>query len=84
MNRRAWREKVTPEEAYARAAGRRRYNIKRHMRMEGRRAIVKAYLKKFGNPLLARGGQTQLARALGVHRSVISHDIRALRGRPYR
>jgi hypothetical protein len=51
--------------------------------MQARRWLVAAYLKKFAKPTLPPGGQAHLARLLGVTKSVITHDIRFLQGRPY-
>ena len=63
-----------------RAAGRRAYNARRSfMRAQRRWELVQA-LRKYRGPrgFLTRGVQTELAAALGVHRSTICRDIKAL------
>jgi DNA-binding MarR family transcriptional regulator len=73
MNRRAWHQRVSSEEAYRRASGRRAYNAVRTLRVELRRIKVARMLRQFpGIPLV------DIADALGVHRSTVSRDRDAL------
>jgi DNA-binding transcriptional regulator LsrR (DeoR family) len=57
------------------AGGRRRYNAERQVRRELRRGQVADMLLQLG---WFRGVQTQIARELGVSRSVVSRDFAAL------
>jgi hypothetical protein len=60
----------------ARAGGRRRYNAVRTFLANQRRRQVLELLVELGG--LERGAQSRIAEALGVHRSVISKDLKKL------
>jgi hypothetical protein len=91
MDRKSWSAPTDPETAARRNAGRRRHNATRRMRAENRRyhvAAMLAYLleqdlatgahRPLGSGLFGWGIQTEIANALGVHRSTISRDLRTL------
>jgi hypothetical protein len=75
-----WRP-TTWEEVCKRAAGRCRYNACRRVRALCRRLEVCRRLGKYG--MTDRGVQARIARELGVSRSTVCSDMRALikRGR---
>ncbi len=81
MQRTVWSETVATDEAHARYLGRRRYNALRRDQAALRRHRVAELLGEVG--YLQPGVQARIARHLGVHRSTISRDVRALlRGLP--
>ena len=63
------------DETCRRAGGRRRYNRVRQFRANYRLTQVVKLLHQTG---FRRGHQTKIAKALGVHRSTISRDLRRL------
>lgn len=68
-----WTEQMDFDLVCKRAAGRRRYNAKRHAEARERyKLVVEAIMPPDGRK---RGSQAQLARALGVHRSTICRDV---------
>jgi DNA-binding CsgD family transcriptional regulator len=71
MTPRAWQRPVSNDEAYCRAAGRRRFNWGRQLRAELRQHQVLRLLR-------AGGTQASIARALQVSASTISRDVAAL------
>lgn len=68
---------TSPEAAARRAGGRRRYNRQRQDAAAVRRYLVAQMLPETG---WEYGVQSEIAEALGVHRSTISRDIRWLFG----
>jgi hypothetical protein len=75
VNRSAWSRPVPDHIAHRRAAGRRAYNLRRQFKASQRRAVV---VRLVGERGLAWGSQSQIARELGVHRSVVCRDLRAI------
>jgi hypothetical protein len=73
-----WTTPTDFETVCRRTAGRRHYNAWRHFLALDRQRQVATFLIKSGNGLLTRGVQTEIARALNVHRSTICRDIKAL------
>jgi hypothetical protein len=73
----AWTAPTTPEVAARRAGGRRRYNAWRQQIAQHRRTILTHLLFAKGN-LFEKGIQARLARKLGVSRSTICRDVKAL------
>ena len=68
-----WTERTDFDSVCRRAAGRRRYNVKRRAEARERyKLVVQAIVPPDGR---RRGWQTRLARALGVHRSTICRDV---------
>jgi len=61
-----------------RAGGRRRYNKQRQQAASWRRLLLLGYLERHGRQ---RGTLTAFARAMGVHRSTITRDLKALHER---
>jgi DNA-binding MarR family transcriptional regulator len=72
----AWSKPTTFDEVCRRAAGRNAYNDVRKIGMLARRIEVAEMLLEFGP--LHRGAQADIARRLGVARSTISRDVKAL------
>lgn len=68
---------VSPEASARRAGGRRRFNRQRQEDAAARRYLVATMLPEAG---LEYGVQSEIAEALGVHRSTISRDIQWLLG----
>ena len=71
----AWGAPTTPEEAFARAGGRRRFNAWRKDMAVIRRAEVARLLATHGR---VPGIQTLIARQLGVSEATISRDVAAI------
>jgi hypothetical protein len=81
MQRAVWSESTSSQEAWTRAGGRARYNAIRQLRATVRRHQVAELLQAAGG--ISPGVQARIAAKLGVHRSTISRDVRAiLRGVP--
>jgi len=77
-----WSETVSTDEAHARYLGRRRYNSLRRDQAAMRRIEVAELIVAAGG-FLVPGVRSRIARHLGVHRSTVSRDVRALlRGLP--
>jgi len=76
----AFSRSVSPEVAYHRAGGRRRYNVERQIETIRRQAAIIAHLTK--NPFCGsssfRGINTRLAKMFGVSRQTIHRDISAI------
>ncbi len=70
-----WGEHVPFDEACRRAGGRRLYNQWRQFKAELRRGQVVELLGVYG---LGYGAQARVARQLGVSRSIVCRDVRAL------
>ncbi len=71
-----WKERRDPGEVARRAGGRRRYNKLRAIaKAERRLVIARSVIAARG---LHRGLATRLARDLGVNRSTISRDLKAI------
>src|SRR5579862_1791857 len=69
-----WSEPTTKENAYRRGSGRRRHNAQRRADARLRQALV----YQFGlDRWFERGWKAEVARQLGVHRSVIGRDYQA-------
>lgn len=69
-----WSAPTDLDSVCKRAAGRRRYNAKRQAEARDRfKLVLEAILPPEGRK---RGTQAQLARALGVHRSTVSRDVK--------
>src|SRR3984957_16966277 len=71
-----WSRLVSHDEAARRAAGRRHLNAMRRFEADRRRGEVSRLVEERGGP--AHGIRTAIAKELGVSRSTISRDIRAL------
>ena len=71
-----WGAPTSSDEAHKRAGGRRRYNSHRQFVAFVRRQMVVALAWEFG--LARRGSRSRIARAIGVHRSTVSKDIKAI------
>jgi hypothetical protein len=71
----SWSERTDLDEVRRRCGGRRRYNAMRSFQREARRAAVSRLLLLYGSD---RGVQSRVARELGVHRSTVSRDVRAM------
>jgi DNA invertase Pin-like site-specific DNA recombinase len=67
-----WHRPTTPADVYRRAGGRRHRNALRRAAAWARRRVV-AYR------LLAGASQSEIARALGVHRATVCRDLAAIR-----
>ena len=65
--------KLTSEQVFKRAGGRRRYNLQRQEAAEARRGEVRRLLDLYGRH--RRGVQARIARELGVSRATISRDV---------
>lgn len=76
----AWATEVGPLRAYRRAQGRRMANLRRST-LRHMRQVRLVELLRVGDPLesFAWGWQARVARQLGVHRSTVLRDWRALR-----
>jgi DNA invertase Pin-like site-specific DNA recombinase len=72
-----WSVLVPDAVAHARAGGRRAHNARRQFLAARRRAEVVRLIAVRG---LEYGTQTEIARALGVHRSTICRDLREVFG----
>jgi hypothetical protein len=72
----AWQDSVDDDEAARRAGGRRHYNARRRLAREYRRTQVANMLLR--RPPFEWGAASAIARELGVHRSTICKDLRAL------
>jgi hypothetical protein len=82
VQRTAWSETVSTDEAHARAGGRRRYNTTQQARAAWRRGQVAELLIAAGG-FFVPGMQARIARHLGVSRSTVCRDVQAiLRGLP--
>jgi len=68
----------TPEEAYRRAGGRRRYHDQRRQHRDQRQLVIMALLVKLSWPGYGIG--RLLAKAFSVDPATISRDIKYLRG----
>jgi hypothetical protein len=76
-------KRMSPEEVYRRAGGRRKYNAERQRQAENRRLLVEwrflqvaeEFLLSKRNP---RGWKTRLAAELGVSRMQIGRDFKRL------
>lgn len=68
-----WTQQTDNQSAARRAGGRRGYNSRRQFQANIRVLSVMAELKKVG---FGRGNQSEIARRLGVSRSVISRDFK--------
>ena len=66
-------QKLTPEQVFKRAGGRRRYNLKRQEAARVRRAEVQRLLDLYGRE--RRGVQARIARELGVARATVCRDV---------
>jgi hypothetical protein len=73
---RNWSAPTDWQTVCARAGGRRRYNAVRTFLADLRRRAVLELLEEIGG--LPRGAQAEIARQLGVHRSVISKDLKKI------
>jgi hypothetical protein len=71
-----WNHPRSWDEVCRRHAARSRWNAVRRVLAESRRQEVLTLLLEYGG--LQRGVQRRLAEALGVHRSVISKDLKKL------
>jgi DNA invertase Pin-like site-specific DNA recombinase len=67
---------LSPEEAYRRAGGRRRYNQRRQDAERARHKEVSRLLDLYGEG--KRGTRARIARELGVSRATVTRDVRAL------
>lgn len=67
---------LTKEQAYRRAGGRRRYNLKRQDEARTRRDEVSRLLDLYGSK--RRGTRARIARELGVSRATVTRDVRAV------
>lgn len=74
----SWTAPIDFETVKRRAAGQRHYNAWRHFLALYRQKQVAELLVKSGKGLFTRGVQTEIARALHVHRSTICRDNKAL------
>ncbi len=68
-----WTQRTDNHSAARRAGGRRGYNSRRQFQANIRVLSVLAELKKVG---FRRGNQAEIARRLGVSRSVVSRDLK--------
>ena len=73
-----WSERTSFSEVCRRAGGRRCYNSVRRMRREGRRLRLSRLLLRRRIGVFDWGWQTRLAMELGVHKSTICRDFRAI------
>jgi hypothetical protein len=75
-NRRSWwTQPVSQEEAYKRVRGRTRWNAcRRRLARARQRQVLHLWLRWGGKP----GTASLIAAHLGVHRSTIARDLRAL------
>jgi hypothetical protein len=71
-----WQARVSDDEAYHRAGGRKRWNSLRTFLADQRRRQLLELVLELGG--LERGAQSRIAEALGVHRSVISKDLKRI------
>jgi DNA-binding NarL/FixJ family response regulator len=71
----AWSALTTAEQAHARAAGRRHYNVVRQLYATLRRAEVARLLRAYGYDW---GVQARIARQLGVSQATVSRDVAAI------
>lgn len=76
----SWGTSTSFDEVCRRAAGRRRYNAVRQLRADLRRAEVVRLAHGLGIGFSARGTCSRLAAQLGVHRSTVARDVRAILG----
>jgi hypothetical protein len=67
-----WAARVSPDEAYRRAAGRRAHNLRRQYGAAARRAEVARLLTRYG---VGGGVRARIAREMGVHASTIGRDL---------
>jgi hypothetical protein len=67
--------KLTSEQVFKRAGGRRRYNLQRQRAAEARRDQVERLLDLYGR---RRGVQARIARELQVSRATVCRDARAI------
>jgi hypothetical protein len=74
MHKMAWNASVSPEAAYRRASGRRRYHAQRRTNRFFRRMLVFDRLRDEG---LHYGAQARWARELGVSEATICRDVAA-------
>jgi hypothetical protein len=73
-----WNQRTDFESVCRRASGRRRYNAVRHLDMLMRRQETAELALRLGRGFFGRGARAEIARRLGVHRSTISRDVKAL------
>ena len=78
MERRAWARRTTTDEAYRRAAGRRRVNSVRRAQAAIRRQQVVQLALEMHMGLKQRGICPRIASIPGVHRGTIWRDVRAV------
>ena len=71
-----WSMPVSPEEAARRAGGRRKYNRVRQAKAFWRRVEISRLMARRG--AFEPGYQAELARKLGVSRSTVCRDMKAL------
>jgi hypothetical protein len=77
-----WSKTVSPDLAYRRAGGRRRYNAQRQQARDARREQIKVWILADERPCVAAnrtGTVPRLARMFGVHRSTITRDLAVIR-----
>ena len=74
MHKTAWSAPVSPDTAYRRASGRRRYHAQRRTDRFFRRLLVLDRLRDEG---LRYGAQARWARELGVSEATICRDVAA-------
>jgi predicted transcriptional regulator len=67
---------LSPEQAYRRAGGRRRYNLRRQEVARARRAEVQRLLDLYGER--GRGTRARIARELSVSEATVSRDVREI------
>ena len=72
----SWSAPTSSDEANRRAAGRRKYNAHRQFVAVIRRKKVAELAWEYG--LEKRGSRARIAKALDVHRSTVSKDIKAI------
>lgn len=76
MNRAAWNQQTSPEQAYKRASGRRAYNASRFYAAATRRHTL---AKMLGGYAPIRGELASVAQRLGVSKATASRDVAQLR-----
>ena len=86
MNRQTWAQRIAPQTAYRRAAGRRRYNAARQRAAHKRLLPLAKVIARTGDleavlrgkrdaANMPRGLISALAATFGVHRSTVCRDI---------
>lgn len=76
-NIKTWSEPTSWDEMVRRAAGRRHYNSVRQLRALVRRQEVAKLIWRYDS-IFQRGIQTTTAAQLGVHRSTVCRDVKAM------